>query len=208
MMKFRFGPLGAILVLAAAAAAVLSPWHAYAEEQCSGHQLLPTSRPEGSCQNVRPAIFASPDRALQAVVLPVDVSLNTTPDMESRIEIHAKSGDTLLAGDYSSPRGMNGYYVYSAKWSPDSEFFVFSLTSSGGHQPWSFPIMVYSRKRNAIVKFSDMIDALPTLSGEFEFSGPHTMTATTWKKQGELDDTVPITVDLETAFEKLKSPAQ
>jgi hypothetical protein len=205
-MKLHYGPLGAGLVLATAA--MLAPWPVHAEDQCSGHQMLEPPRPKDSCRDVEPEIFASPGGALQAVVLPVDVSLYSTPDMESRVEIRAEGGNTLLAEDYSSPRGMNGYYVYAAKWSPDSEFFVYSLTSSGGHQPWSFPIKVYSRKQNAMADFSDMIDGLPTVLGSFEVSAPHSLIAATWKEQGAFDDPVPITVDLETAFEKLKPAAQ
>ncbi|MGE5261248.1 MAG: hypothetical protein ACM3MH_10285, partial [Actinomycetota bacterium] len=79
-----------------------------------------------------------------------------------------------------------------------------SLTSSGGHQPWSFPIVVYGRKANAFAKFSDMIKDEPTVSGMLEFTGPHTLTAMTWKSQGDLDHSVPISVDLEKAFEELK----
>jgi hypothetical protein len=63
--------------------------------------------------------------------------------------------------------------------------------------------MVYGRKSSLIAKFSDMIDGKPTLSGEFGFSGPHTVAATTWRQSGSLDDKVSITVDLEKAFEKL-----
>jgi hypothetical protein len=68
-------------------------------------------------------------------------------------------------------------------------------------------MMVYSRKRSLIAKFSDMIDGKPTLSGEFTFSGPDTVIATTWKQPGALNDEVPVTVDLETAFEKLPPSA-
>jgi hypothetical protein len=50
-----------------------------------------------------------------------------------------------------------------------------------------------------------MIGDKPTLSGDFSFSGPHTITATTWKQPGALDDKVPVTVDLEEAFAKLPS---
>jgi hypothetical protein len=119
------------------------------------------------------------------------------------VVIRNAAGDTLASKDYSSPRGTNGYYVYRAQWSPDSQFFVFSLTSSGGHSPWSYPIMVYSRQKNVIAKFSDMIDGKPTLSGDFSFSGPHTVTAATWKQPGALDDKVAVTVDLPSAFGKL-----
>jgi hypothetical protein len=189
--------------LLALAMTILLPVDGFGQEACSGHKLLPKPRPEASCRNVAPQVFPSPDKALRALVLPVDVSLYATPDMESRVVIRAANGDTLTSKDYSSPRGTNGYYVYSAKWSPDSQFFVFSMMSSGGHSPWSYPTMVYSRQKNRIAKFSDMIDGRPTVSGDFSFSGPHTLVASTWKQPGALDDKVAVTVDLEQAFEKL-----
>ena len=147
--------LPAILALASA---TLSPAPVLGQVVCSGHELLPKPRPDTSCLDVKPAVHPSPDRALRATVLPVDVSLYATPDMESRVVIRTSKGDTLTSKDYSSPRGANGYYVLNAKWAPDSRFFVFSMSSSGGHSPWSFPIMVYGYKRNFFAKFSDMID--------------------------------------------------
>ena len=174
-----------------------------ADARCSGHNLLSMRRPEASCLNIAPEIFQSPDGALRAVVFPADISLDTTPDMESRVVIRSSAGDTVTSKDYSSPRGMNGRYVYRAQWSPDSQFFVYSTISSGGHSPWSFPIWVYGRKSMRIAEFSAMIGGQPTLSGEFTFSGSHTLTAITWKQSGALEDKVPITVDLEAAFAKL-----
>jgi hypothetical protein len=181
----------------------LFPAPALAEVVCSGHKLLPMSRPESSCSNVKPMIYASPDGALRALVLAVDVSLYATPDMESRVVIRTSKGDTVTSKDYSSPRGTNGYYVVNAKWSPDSQFFVYSMASSGGHSPWSFPMMVYSRQKKRIVEFSDMIEGKPMISAGFHFVGPHTLVATTWKAPGALDDKVPVTVDLQDAFGKL-----
>ena len=192
-----------LALLSITAVVTLLPADVLADSTCSGHKLLSTPRPEASCRNIVPEIFVSPDKALRALVLSVDVSLYATPEMESRVVICSSAGETLASKDYSSPRGTNGYYVYRARWSPDSQFLVYSLTSSGGHSPWSFPMMVYSRQRSLTAKFSDMIDDKPTLSGEFTFSGPHTVIATTWKQPGSLDDTVPVTVDLEKAFETL-----
>ena len=191
-----------IFILAAAYATAL-PADAFPGASCSGHKLLTKPRPEASCRFIVPRVFVSPDKVLHASVLPVDVSLYASPDMESRVVIRSRAGDTLTSQDYSSPRGTNGYYVDHAKWSPDSQFFVYSMSSSGGHSPWSFPIMVYSRKHKRIAKFSDMIGGAPTLSAEFSFSGPHTLDATTWKQAGALDDKVPVSVNLEEAFEKL-----
>jgi hypothetical protein len=113
-----------------------------------------------------------------------------------------------LEGSFLSARHER---LLRLQWSPDSQFFVYSLVSSGGHSPWQFPVMVYGRKANAIARFSDMIDGKPTLSGDFNFTGPHTLTATTWKQPAApgdkaVNDKVPITVDLEEAFKKLPSP--
>jgi hypothetical protein len=193
-----------IAIAVACLATALCPAGALADQPCSGHKLLSTPRPEGSCRNVAPEVFVSPDKTMRAVVVPVDVSLDTTPDMESRVVIRSIGGDTLASKDHSSPRGANGYYVYRAKWSPDSQYFVYSMVSSGGHSPWQFPTMVYGRKQDRIVGFSDMINGNPTVSGEFKFTGPHTLVATTWRQPGAPDDKVPITVDLEAAFGKLK----
>ena len=143
-------------VLGVALASLLSA-DALAAGPCTGHKLLRAPRAELSCSNVKPQVYPSPDGTLRAVEYPVDISLNATPDMESRVVIRTSNSDTLISKDYSSPRGANGYYVVNAKWSPDSQFFVYSMSSSGGHSPWSFPMMVYSRQKNRIAGFSDMI---------------------------------------------------
>ena len=175
---------------------------ALAEDRCSGHELLSIPRSESSCLTARLQIYPSPDAALRALVLPVDVDLHATPDMESRIVIRTREGKLLTSKDYSSPRGANGYYVFAAKWSPDSQFFVYSMSSSGGHSPWSFPMWVYSRQKNLIADFSAMIGNNPTVSGDFKFTGPHTISATTWEKAGS-DNKLPVSVDLEDAIKKI-----
>jgi hypothetical protein len=200
-MNFALGSIRLLATLVSVTV-VLAPGFACAEVPCSGHQFLQKPRPETSCLTAAPQMFVSPDGALRASVLPVDVSLYATPDMESRVVIRSSDGNTLTSADYSSPRGSNGYYVFAAKWSPDSQFFVYSLTSSGGHSPWSFPIMVYSRKTRSIARFSDMINGRPTVSGNFRFSGPHTLIASTWKKPGAFDDKLVVGVDLEKASAK------
>jgi TIR domain len=157
-------------------------------------------------------IFEAPDKAMRALVFPSDINRDATqrlahrPQMESRVVIRSSAGDTVMSKDYSSPSGEHGDYVDHGKWSPDSQFFVYSLMSSGGHSPWRMPIMVYSRKKERIAKFSDMIGGYPTLSGEFKFAGPHTLVVTTWKQPGALEDRVPISVDLDAAFENEKLP--
>ena len=192
------------LTMALIACAALLPRVAQAENQCEGHELLPTPRAENSCATIISKIHASPDKKLHAVVLPVEISLNATPDMESRIVFRSVAGDTLNSLSHASPRGMNGFYVDAAQWSPDSQFFVYNLVSSGGHSPWSHPTMVYSVQRNRFGHLSEMIDGRPILSENFQFSGEHMLMVSTWKQEGKPDDPTPVTVDLATAFDKLK----
>src|SRR5438477_5506275 len=185
--------------IAGLSSATLFPASALAEVVCSGHELLPSPRPESSCSSIKPRIYQSPDGALRALVLPVDVSLHATPDMESRVVIRTSKGDTLTSMDYSSPRGANGYYVVNAKWSPDSQFFVYSMSSSGGHSPWSFPMAVYGRaavygsEKDRIVGFSELIKGGPTTSADFTFTGPHTVVVTSWKQPGSPEAKVLVT---------------
>jgi hypothetical protein len=198
----HFGPRLSII---AATCLLLLPGPAAAENQCEGHNLLPTARAEGSCSTIKAKVYPSPDGKLRAIVLPAEVSLDATPDMESRVVIRSSVGATLNSADYSSPRGANGSYVDRAQWSPDSQFFVYNLVSSGGHSPWSHPTKIFSAQKNQFADLSEMIGGAPIISDKYEFSGPHMLKASTWKQQGAIDDPVPVSVDLVEAFAKLKS---
>src|SRR5258707_3615400 len=66
-------------------ASMTFPTHAPAQVPCSGHKLLPIPRPESSCSDVKPQIYPSPDGALRALRFPVDVSLDATPYMQTRL---------------------------------------------------------------------------------------------------------------------------
>jgi hypothetical protein len=176
-------------------------------DSCSGHELLSVPRSASSCLTVGPDVYASPDAILSALVFPVDASLHATPDMESRVVIQTSAGKLLTSKDYSSPSGANGYYVVVAKWSPDSQFFVYSMSSSGGHSPWSFPMWVYGRQKNIFADFSAMIGNNPTVSGDFTFTGPHRVSATTWAKTGP-QNTIPVTVDLADAINEIAPSAK
>jgi hypothetical protein len=193
-----------LLSIIAPAVLLLLPGPAAAENQCEGHNLLSAPRAEGSCQTVKAKVYPSPDGKLRAIVIPAEVSLDATPDMESRVVIRSSAGTTLNSADYSSPRGANGYYVDHVQWSPDSEFFAFNLVSSGGHSPWSHPTKIFGVQKNEFADLSEMIGGAPIVSDKFSFSAAHVLNASTWKKQGAIDDPVPVSVDLADGFAKLK----
>jgi hypothetical protein len=190
-----------LLAIAMMMMAPTTPARADDSDPCTGHQLLAVPRPEGSCLQLKPQVFPSPDRRVRAIVFPVGMDLHASPDIESRVVMRGANATLLNSKDYSSPRGTNGYYVVHASWSPDSEFFVYTTSSSGGHSPWSFPMWVYSRERNLFVSFSDLIGGKPTVSDDFRFSGPHTVTAMTVEKIGS-DKQMPVEVDLAEAVKK------
>jgi hypothetical protein len=58
--------------------------------------------------------------------------------------------DVLARND----KGM-GRYVYDAKWSPDSRYFVFLTLYSGGHSIWHHPTTVYDSKENKFWELDD-----------------------------------------------------
>ena len=201
--------MAALLLLCAAPAQAQAPAPTQApappSDPCSGHQFLQPPRAEGSCLTLKPKVYPSPDKALRAIVFPVGMDLNSTPDIESRVVIRGEEAKLITSMDYSSPRGANGYYVVRAKWSPDSQFFVYSMISSGGHSPWQFPTWVFSREKGRIVSLSDMIGDKPIVSENFSFAGPHTIKAATLEKVGS-DKHVPVVIDLSDAIAKLPEP--
>ena len=193
---------GSIKLLAGLASLAASCGNgAEAKAVCTGHQLLSMPRPEGSCKDVKPATFASKG-GFTAYVFPVNPSLHATPDMESRVEVRARDGKVLATKDFASPKGANGYYVVQAQWTRDGQFFVFSLSSSGGHSPWQAPIEVFSVERMGFVKFSAMIQNAPTLTKRFALKGDSTVIATTWT-DNNFEKPRTVVVDLKATVPKI-----
>jgi hypothetical protein len=202
-------PLIAALVLLAGCARTPPPTQPPAQAQaappadpCSGHRQLSKPRPADSCKSVASTAYAAPDSTLLVLVVPADKSLSATPDSESRVEFRDAAGKLLAAKDYSSPQGDDGYYLVKGAWTPDSDYFVYSITSSGGHEPWSFPTAVYSRHGNLVRYVDAMIGGKPNLSPDFTIVAPHTLNTTTWKEAGRIDAAMPVSVDLKTGAVK------
>jgi hypothetical protein len=76
---------------------------------------------------------------------------------ESVLAIIDVTGNTKAELDLTSSDQQHGYAVINASWTPDSEFFVVSTTSSGGHSPWNFPIFFYSVRMNCFGSLEDYI---------------------------------------------------
>src|SRR5688572_5028509 len=76
--------------------------------------------------------YLSPDGKFRAIVL----YLPNAPygGGESGVELRSVNGTTLLIHSYASEDGEHGFGIERASWTPDSQFFVYSMSSSGGHQ--------------------------------------------------------------------------
>jgi len=113
---------------------------------CSGQKQILSSHLEK---------YTSPDGAVVAVIKSAK-TLEATD--ESHVELRTKSGKLLMKRDYSSEDGEHGYGVTKAAWTPDSQFFVYSLESSGGHQGWHSPVQFFSRKQGKVFSLDDSLN--------------------------------------------------
>ncbi|OGQ94950.1 MAG: hypothetical protein A2521_13905 [Deltaproteobacteria bacterium RIFOXYD12_FULL_57_12] len=125
------------------------------------------------------AEYCTPDRSLCAVVIPVHRSVHATE--ESIVEIRDSSGNRLSRQDYSSEDGEHGFGVEQARWTPDSRFFVYCMSSSGGHQAWHFPTYFYGRDNDRTQLLDDHLG--PITDGEFKVEAPDIVITAGRRKQ-------------------------
>lgn len=115
----------------------------------------------------------SPDAQLIAVITATDRRMRVNGN-ESRIEIR-RYNDQICVHDFSSSDGEHGYGIDGAEWTPDSQYFVFRLRSTGGHSPMFAPIAFWSRKEN---RFYSLMDY--TGDTTFLVVAPDQIKARTW----------------------------
>jgi len=108
-------------------------------------------------QENRQREYAAPDGGVRVVIVPVSKEVGRS-EYESRIEIKSSNGKIACALDYSSEDNEHGFGVVKAEWTPDSQYFVFSLTSSGGHQAWHAPTQFLNRKDGRVRTLDDYFE--------------------------------------------------
>jgi hypothetical protein len=106
--------------------------------------------------------YLSPDGALVARVMPVGKSGRDWA--ETRIEIRTRGGRLLRFVSFESADTEHGEGVEHAAWTPDSKFFVFNTSSSGGHMPWHGPAYFYGKRENRFRRLDDYIGPGPCLA--------------------------------------------
>jgi len=129
--------------------------------------LLRIANAKSSCQK-----YFSPNHKLHAVIQSVLEPGEIIP--ESVVSIYDSSSKLLQQKSYISPDHEHGYNVAQLKWSADSKFCVWSLTSSGGHSPWHFPTDCYIQKCHQIINIDTQLNCGLT-QAKFKLQLPHTL---------------------------------
>jgi hypothetical protein len=116
----------------------------------------------------KPETYASPDGSLRAEIQ----SVRKTPSgaAESKIEVLSKVGKRVWIVKYTSSDGEHGFGVFKAAWTPDSQYFVYSLVSSGGHELGRSPIFFYDRRVERVRSFDEEVGVV--LNPDFSLSSP------------------------------------
>jgi len=96
---------------------------------------------------------------------------------ESRIEIFTAKGDKVCSLDFSSDDGEHGYAVAKAAWTPDGNYYVYSLESSGGHAPCHTPTQFISANPiREICLLDSFLDNPGITTPDFKLTAPDLVT--------------------------------
>jgi hypothetical protein len=122
--------------------------------------------------------YVSPDQALCITI--TSTFLEGIPEAaETRVEIQPnKKRKFFNASTGEFPDAVQKHAVVKAGWTPDSQFFVFSLSSEGRPQAWHFATFFYDRKRNEIRSLDTFIGAIS--NAEFTLLPPEIVQTEIW----------------------------
>lgn len=123
---------------------------------------------------------------------------------ESRLMILSRQGVLRYRKNFSSPDCEHGAAIVRGEWTPDSQFFVFNVESTGGHQPGHLPVYFYSQKRNKLYRLEDYIGYI--VAQDFTIQAPHIIHTERQKWIGQQSfEEVPIQVNLSQIMKRRHS---
>ena len=135
----------------------------------------------------------SPNEKLQVVITPTYT--HERGFHEHRVEVRTATGKRLAVNDHSSTDHEHGQGVIFASWTPDSRFFVYSVSSSGGHSAWHFPAYVFVRDRGAFFYLDEL--ARPFVTPHFKLLPPNRFTSEALNDKGIDHPNVPVELKLQ-----------
>jgi hypothetical protein len=121
-------------------------------------------------------VIRSPDGNFVAKITFVQKTSEVAPEIS--IEIKDATGKVTAKKDFISESGEHGLSLDKAAWTPDSQFFVFTTFSTGGHMAWQYPAFFFDRRNKIFRDFADFLQ--PIADGAFELKAPDVITITIW----------------------------
>ncbi len=107
---------------------------------------------------------------------------------ESTITV-SLNGKALASHAFTSSDGEHGYGFAHGQWTLDSRFFVFNLSSSGGHQPMNQPLWVFDRHRARLTGVKLPPDFIPS---DFRMQHADRLAVTGWSVAAQKNTDVEI----------------
>ncbi len=132
--------------------------------------------------------YKSHDGSLRVRITPMSKSCP-----EDRLAIFRRNGALLYRKDFSSSDCEHGDDIVRGEWTPDSQFFVFNVESTGGHQPGHRPVFFYSRLEHKLHRLENYTGYI--VAQDFTLKAPHIIQTEKQKVIGT-DEGVPIRVNL------------
>jgi hypothetical protein len=103
------------------------------------------------------------------------------------VTIYNRAGKILASLSLEEGSGINRAVVTEAIWSPDSRFFAFQTTSSGGHSVWHAPVYVYDAKTSRIYSIDDTIGSVTSDNSPLHFAHGDVLHVELWNSKWEND---------------------
>ena len=117
------------------------------------------------------------------VIIVAAKKTNQEAGQENAVEFYSPQDQKLCSLDFSSEDGEHGFGVVKAAWTPDENYFVLSLTSSGGHQAWHAPTVFFRLRNKEIRSLDSFISAAGISQGNFTLHPPNIVLTEVWEGQ-------------------------
>jgi hypothetical protein len=125
-----------------------------------------------------------PDRVFRAASGDRVVIVPVGKTGESVVDFFSSQGDKLCSANYFSADGTHGFVAAKAEWTPDERYFVFSMQSSGGHQPWHSPTDFYIHDDRKLCHLDDFLNPPGIATSEFLIGAPNLITTFVYGQRG------------------------
>jgi hypothetical protein len=117
------------------------------------------------------------------VIIVAAKKTNQEAGQENTVEFYSPQDRKLCSLDFSSEDGEHGFGVVKVAWTPDENYFVLSLTSSGGHQAWHAPTVFFSVRNKEIRSLDSFTSAAGISKGDFRLQPPNIVLTEVWEGQ-------------------------